>query len=144
MLSRTLVSSTLLGVIILLLPLAPFAVAEEPNYSLSTLLTSEGEPVDRSQAVAYSPDGTLLAVGFQTKVIIYNAVLRKEIESSPIFVNDMVTSLSFSYGATNTGAGYLTVGRQSSQANTPAVSVYDTRFTVVIIAKLVSSNRYVI
>ena len=125
--SRTLIASAFLSALILLLPLVGSVSAAEPDYSLSALLTA-GDDVDRSQAIAYSPDGTLLAVGYQTKVIIYNAVLRKEIESSPIFVNDMVTSLSFSSDATNTGTGFLAVGRQSSQANTPAISLYDTSF----------------
>ncbi len=102
-------------------------VAEKP---LSGLLTPDTEAIlDRSSSISYSADGNILAVAYEKEVYLYHSLTRNELEISPLILpnmgNDIITSVEFSIDSSNQGDGYLLVGRESIQANTPAISIYD-------------------
>ena len=102
-------------------------VAEKP---LSGLLTPDTEAIlDRSSSISYSADGNILAVAYEKEVYLYHSLTRNELEISPLVLpnmgNDIITSVEFSIDSSNQGDGYLLVGRESIQANTPAISIYD-------------------
>ncbi len=97
--------------------------ADEP---LSALLVPESADLhDKSTDIAYSGDGNILAIAFETEIYLYHTVTRNELEISPLTLNDMVNSIEFTSDSSNIGDGYLVVGRESIQTNTPAVSIYD-------------------
>ena len=101
-----------------------FASADEP---LSALLVPDTEKnLDRSAEISYSGDGNLLAVSYGEEVYFYHTMSRNELDvQSPKSMNDYVTSVEFTSDSSNTGNGYLLIGRESVQTNTPAISVYD-------------------
>lgn len=102
----------------------PSIVADMP---LSALITPDSEVnIDRSSSISYSGDGNLLAVAFEKEVYLYHTSTRNELEISPLVLNDFVTSVEFTSDSSNQGLGYLLVGRESIQTNTPAVSIYAT------------------
>ena len=102
-------------------------IAEKP---LSALMTPDSEVnLDRSSSVSYSADGNILAVAFEKEVYLYHSITRNELEISPLVLpnmgNDIITSVEFTSDSSNLGDGFLLVGRESIQANTPAISIYD-------------------
>ena len=110
--------------IILFSPLFSCIVsADEP---LSALLIPESEEnLDRSTFISYSGDGNILAIAYEKEVYLYHTVSRSELENSPLTLNDFVKSVEFTGDSSNIGEGYLVIGRESIQTNTPAVSIYD-------------------
>ena len=97
--------------------------SDEP---LSALLVPESdENLDRSTFISYSGDGNILAIAFEKEVYLYHTVSRTELENSPLTLNDFVKSVEFTSDSSNIGEGYLVIGRESIQTNTPAVSIYD-------------------
>tara|TARA_B000000532_G_C18875075_1_gene410222 strand:+ start:1519 stop:3858 length:2340 start_codon:yes stop_codon:yes gene_type:complete len=98
--------------------------------ALSALLTPDTDTnLDRSSSISYSADGTILAVAYEKEVYLYHSITRNELEISPLILpnmgNDIITSVEFTSDSSNLGDGYLLVGRESIQANTPAISIYD-------------------
>ncbi len=107
-----------------------FSTTVVSEKALSALLTPDTDTnLDRSSSISYSADGTILAVAYEKEVYLYHSITRNELEISPLILpnmgNDIITSVEFTSDSSNLGEGYLLVGRESIQANTPAISIYD-------------------
>ena len=107
-----------------------FSTTVVSEKALSALLTPDTDTnLDRSSSISYSADGTILAVAYEKEVYLYHSITRNELEISPLILpnmgNDIITSVEFTSDSSNLGDGYLLVGRESIQANTPAISIYD-------------------